>query len=66
MKRWGMRGTWRANFRRRPQPSLRRASSSRAIALPDATLLIKLSQVEEKLGKYEEAQRWTEQARDVL
>ena len=35
-------------------------------ALADATLLIKLSKVEEKLGKYAEAQRWTEQARGVL
>ncbi len=35
-------------------------------ALTDATLLIRLSRVEEKIGKYAEAQRWTEQAREVL
>ncbi|HQR11172.1 MAG TPA: adenylate/guanylate cyclase domain-containing protein [Casimicrobiaceae bacterium] len=35
-------------------------------ALADATLLIKLSKVEEKLGKIAEAQRFTEQARGVL
>ena len=35
-------------------------------ALADATLLIKLSKVEEKLGKIAEAQRWSEQARGVL
>lgn len=34
--------------------------------LADAGLLIKLSRVEEKLGKYTEALRWTEQARDTL
>ncbi len=34
--------------------------------LADAELLIKLSKVEEKLGKYAEALRWTEQARRVL
>ncbi len=34
--------------------------------LTDATLLIKLSKVEEKLGKIGQAQRWAEQARGVL
>ncbi len=34
--------------------------------LADASLLIKLSKVEEKIGKYAEAQRWIEQARSVL
>jgi tetratricopeptide (TPR) repeat protein len=34
--------------------------------LTDADLLIKLSRVEEKLGNYVEALRWTDQARDIL
>ena len=37
-----------------------------ANALADAELLIKLSRVEAKLGKYAEALLWTEQARDVF
>jgi class 3 adenylate cyclase/tetratricopeptide (TPR) repeat protein len=35
-------------------------------ALAEAVLLLKLSHVEEKLGKYVEALRWTERARSVL
>lgn len=35
-------------------------------ALTDATLLIKISKVEEKLGKVTQAQAWAEQARSVL
>ncbi|HEY3178203.1 MAG TPA: tetratricopeptide repeat protein [Casimicrobiaceae bacterium] len=35
-------------------------------ALIDAGLLVKLSRVEAKLGKYAEALRWTEQAREVF
>jgi len=35
-------------------------------ALADAGLLVKLSRVEAKLGKYAEALRWTEQARNVF
>ena len=34
--------------------------------LADADVLIKLARVEEKLGKYAEAQLWTQQAREVL
>ena len=34
--------------------------------LMDAGLLLKLSHVEEKLGNYTEARRWTEQARNML
>ena len=34
--------------------------------LMDAGLLLKLSHVEEKLGNYTEALRWTEQARTIL
>ena len=34
--------------------------------LMDAGLLLKLSHLEEKLGNYKEALRWTERARDVL
>ena len=34
--------------------------------LAEAGLLIKLSRVEEKLGNYVEALRWTDQARDIL
>ncbi len=35
-------------------------------ALRDADLLLKLSHLEEKLGNYTEALRWTDQARDIL
>ncbi|MEO8675279.1 MAG: adenylate/guanylate cyclase domain-containing protein [Casimicrobiaceae bacterium] len=35
-------------------------------ALADATRLIKLSRVEEKLGRYPEALRWVERAREAL
>ena len=34
--------------------------------LTEADVLIKLSRVEEKLGNYTEALRWTDQARDIL
>jgi class 3 adenylate cyclase/tetratricopeptide (TPR) repeat protein len=52
----------------------RKASEAYAAARPlasdnplfDAGLMLKLSYVEEKLGKYEAAMRWTEQAREVL
>jgi class 3 adenylate cyclase/tetratricopeptide (TPR) repeat protein len=36
------------------------------IPLRDARLMLKLSYVEEKLGNYAEAARWTEKAREVL
>ena len=35
-------------------------------ALPDAELLLKLSHVEEKLGRYPEALRWVDRAREAL
>lgn len=52
----------------------RKASEAYAAARPlvageplaESALLLKLSQVEEKLGQYAEALRWTDQARDLL
>jgi class 3 adenylate cyclase/tetratricopeptide (TPR) repeat protein len=52
----------------------RKATDAYAAARPladdnplfDAGLMLKLSYVEEKLGKYEEAMRWTQRAREIL
>ena len=51
-RRWAMRGTGRASSARRPTPTRPRASWSPATASREAELLLKLSRVEEKLGKY--------------
>ena len=55
--------------RRVPQGARRlhgRAGQVAGEPLLEADLLLKLSQVEEKLGKYPEALRWVERAREAL
>ena len=65
-RRWAIRGIGPASSARRPTRTRPRAALVASDPLADAELLLKLSHVEEKLGKYEQALRWAEQARTAL